>query len=62
MPSETETERLERLKLKAQNWHQRINVARRAYAAHGTIASVSRACKCDATTAKKLIAEIEARQ
>lgn len=62
MPSETEAERLERLKMKAQNWQQRLTVARRAYATHGTIVAVSRACKCDARTSKKLIAEIEARR
>ena len=43
MPSETEAERLERLKMKAQNWQQRSTVARRAYATHGTIVAVSRA-------------------
>lgn len=50
----------ERAAIREHNWQQRLTVARRAYATHGTIVAVSRACKCDARTSKKLIAEIEA--
>lgn len=53
-------ERAERAAIREHNWQQRLTVARRAYATHGTIVAVSRACKCDAKTSKKLIAEIEA--
>lgn len=50
----------ERADRNAKNWKQRITVARRAYATHGTQAAVMRACRCGEGTAKKLIAEIEA--
>lgn len=57
---ESTAERAERAALRAHNWQQRLTVARRAYATHGTIVAVSRACRCDARTSKKLISEIEA--
>ena len=52
-------ERAERDERKAKKWAERLTMARRAYSAHGTIAAVIRACKCDSITAKKLIAELQ---
>lgn len=56
---ERTAERREREERKAKKWAERLTMARRAYAAKGTIAAVARACKCDAKTAKKLIAELQ---
>ena len=40
-------------------WTERLTMARHTYTTHGTIAAITRACKCDSITAKKLIAELQ---
>ena len=59
MAEAVNAERAERDERKAKKWAERLTMARRAYSAHGTIAAVIRACKCDSITAKKLIAELQ---
>lgn len=59
MLRQTTQERTDTEAIKQKFRDARKKAARSAYATHGTIAAVIRACRCDSITAKKLIAELQ---
>lgn len=59
MATRTAKEKTDDEAIKSKFRDARKKAARRAYSAHGTIAAVIRACRCDSITAKKLIAELQ---